>query len=84
MKLYSNEGKKLSWLTFTLFVIFVTCGWVVLGGIPAAVAGLIWGAEGATAVYGTWILGVAVLFVVSMTRALRTAAKNNKKFGGVK
>jgi len=83
MKIYANDGTKLSWPVFIVFVIVCIIAWTVLGGIPAGVAAMFWGAEGAIAVWGTWMLGVAGITVVSLVRAFRNIKKNDARFGGL-
>lgn len=84
MKLYAKDGTQLSWSLFWVFVVVCVIAWTVLGGIPAGIAAMIWGASGAIAVYGTWMLGVAGLTIISLVRAYGTAKENAQRFGGKK
>jgi hypothetical protein len=81
MKLYTDKGEQMSWLTWFVAIIVFTILWLVIGCVPIGIVFLIAGAQAAYFTASIWIGFVSSLVIISVIESVRKAVKNARIYG---
>jgi uncharacterized membrane protein YdcZ (DUF606 family) len=81
MKLYSNDGDPISWLTVFIALIVGMVLWMVIGCLPVGLVFLIAGAEAASMTAAIWAGFVGAMFIFSSVKVVRNGRANARIHG---